>query len=206
MTDVWNTIANMKVLDDSIESFFQVLASEIEKQDCWKFKTSEQVAALATPMDWCWYAIYMRYSLYRIGGGERRVPGDLTVGVELWREVIDQENAWVYAKQPLIYTGFSPKTKNGWWSENMALDYRKVPAQYPGGEIISPTKDAPYLWKWNGEDQNRWSRCKWFFVLPLFSIGSREDVGNEIIAPLRSLLVNNSDSNTAFEGRQAIPF
>ena len=202
---IWNTIANMQALDASLGSFFQVLESEISIQDCWRLHGAEEIACSNTPNNWCYYTSYVRYSLRRIPRGENRQrgPGNLTIGVELWREVDNQENLWEHAKQPLIYAGFSPG--NDYWSDDMALDCRGVPTWYPDGEIHQPTEDDPYLWTWNGEDEDRWSLRNWFFVLPLCSIGRREDIQSEIIAPLRSLLVDNSDPNTVFDGRQAIP-
>ena len=201
---IWNTIANMKALDASLGPFFEVLENEIRSQDCWSYRDSEEIACLSTPNGWCWYTSYVRYSLRQIprGKGRQRGPGNVTVGVELWREVADHENPWKYAKQPLFYIGFSPG--NDWWSDDMALDYRGSPAWYPDGEVTPPTENAPYLWTWNGEDSDRWSLRNWFFVLPLCSIKRREDIENEIIAPLRSLLVNNSDPNEVFDGRRAI--
>lgn len=203
---VWNTITNMKALDISIESFFQAFGSEISNTNCWRLETSIELSTnLRTSNNWCWFAQYMRYTLHRIGirgGDERRVPGNLTVGVELWREVTNQENLWEHAKQPLIYVGYSPR--NDYWSDNMALDCLGSPTWYSDGEIAPPRDNNPYLWTWNGEDNDRWSLRNWFFVLPLCSVGRREDIENEIIVPLRSLLIDNSDRQTAFDGRRAI--
>ncbi len=201
---VWNTIANMWALDASLGSFFQVLENEIANQDCWRLQDSKEFDDLTTPNVWCCYAYYVQYSLRKIpkGEGRNRGPGNLTVGVELWREVVDQENLWEHATQPLIYVGFSPG--NDYWSDDMALDCRGAPKWYTGGEITQPDCNDPYLWKWNGEDEHRWSLRNWFFVLQLCSIECREDIENNIIVPVRSLLVGNDDPNTAFDGRPGI--
>ncbi|MCY4488262.1 MAG: hypothetical protein OXF11_14270 [Deltaproteobacteria bacterium] len=201
---VWNTIANMQALDASLASFFQVIENEISGQDCWGFHNSTEVASLVTPNGWCWYASYMRYSLRRIprGKGRQRGPGNLTVGVELWREVTDQDNLWEHAKQPLIYVGFCPG--NDYWCDDMALDCLGAPTWYPDGEIHPPTEKDPKLWTWNGEDGDRWSLRSWFFVLQLCSIERREDIEKNIVAPLRSLLVDNSDPNTVFFETQVL--
>lgn len=199
---VWNTIANMWTLDVSLSSFFETLESEIASQDCWRYNASEEIAALRTPNQWCWYASYWRYSLRRIQGSERGVPGHLTVGVELWRETAEQECLWVHARQPLIYVGFSPG--NDWWSDDMAVNCLGSPLSYADGQVEPPTENAPYLWTWAGEDEERWNRRNWFFVLLLCSIEHKEDIVNNIVAPLRSLLVTNSDRDAAFGGTQAI--
>ena len=195
---VWNTFANVHALDDSLESFFQVLENAISSQKCWRFRNSEEIASLTTPNGWCYYASYRRYSLLRIprGEGRQRGPGNLTVGVELWREVYDQDNLWEYAKQPLIYVGFSPR--NDYWSDDMALDCLGSPTWYRDEEVRPPTKEDPHLWIWNGEDGVRWSLRSWFFVLQLCSIERREDIESNILAPLHSLLVDNIEPNTAF--------
>lgn len=202
---VWNTITNMGTLDASLGSFFQVLGDEIGAQNCWRLKDVHDEATLATSNEWCYYAYYVRYSLLRIQRGAERYrgPGNLTIGVELWREVTNQENIWEYAKQPLIYVGFSPRRRD-YWSDDMALDFQGAPKWYPDGDVACPTDDAPYLWTWRGEGEDRWSLRDWFFVLPLCSIERREDIQNEIIAPLRSLLHDNYDPNTAFSGRRAL--
>lgn len=202
---VWNTIANMRALDTSLGLFFEVLKSEIGNQDCWELWGSKEDAPSKTPNNWCSYALYMRYSLRKIprGRGRNRGPGDLTVGVELWREVAEQEDLWEQAKQPLIYVGFSPG-KNDWWSDDMALDCRGSPAWHSDEKVVSPTEDTPYLRRWSDNDRGRWSRRSWFFALPLCAIGRREDIETEIMVPLRALLVDNSGPGTAFDGTRAI--
>ena len=202
MIEAWNTIANMKVLDASLTSFFEVIESEIKGQSCWTLNGSERIHDQETPNGWCRYARYMRYSLSKIprGEGRNRGPGHLTVGVELWREVMDERKIWIHAKQPLIYVGFWPKG-NDWWNEWMALDCLGAPTDE---EVVEPTKDAPYLWTYNGRDNSRWSLCDWFFVLRLCSIRCREDVLQEIVIPLRSLLVDDNDLHTAFGTTHAI--
>ena len=201
---VWNTIANMQALDASLGSFFEVTESEIGRQDCWRFRDSDEVECLSTPNGWCSYASYVRYSLLRIPRGERRQrgPGNLTVGVELWREVASQESPWEHAKQPLVYVGFCPG--NDYWSYDMALDPLGESTWYSDSEIAPPEDDDPYLWIWNCDDEDRWSLRRWFFVLQLCSIECREDIEKEIITPIRSLLVDNTDPNIAFDGTQAV--
>ena len=201
---IWNTIANMRALDASLGSFFQVLESEITSQDCWRFHDSEEFDSLTTPNGWCDYTYYVRYSLRKVpkGKGRNRGPANLTIGVELWREVVDQENLWEHAKQPLIYVGFSPG--NDYWSDDMALDCLGSPTWYTDGEIVQPDDDDPYLWTCNGEGEDRWSLRNWFFALPLGAIERREDIENEIISPVRSLLIDNYNPNAAFDRKQAV--
>ena len=122
--------------------------------------------------------------------------------MELWREVAGRETPWEHAKQPLIYVGFSPG--NDYWSDDMALDGLGSPTWYPDGEVDPQTENYPYLWTWNGKDKDRWSLRDWFFVLQLCSIECREDIENEIMAPLRSLLADNGDTNMAFDGKRAL--
>ena len=201
---VWNTVANMQALDASLGSFFEVAESEIRRQDCWRVGECKELTRVRTPNRWCCYTAYARYTLRKIPRGENRNrgPGNLTIGVELWREVANQEDPWEHAKQPLIYVGFSPKSDH--WSDDMALDCLGEPTWYPDSELAPPEDNAPYLWTWNGEEKDRWSLRNWFFVLQLCSIECQEDIANEIIIPVRSLLVDNSDPNIAFDGTQAV--
>ena len=138
---VWNTIANMMTLDASVQSFFRVIEEKINDQDCWRLIGSEEESSSTSANGWCCYAWYIRYPLRRVPHGEEhnRGPANLTVGLELWREVTDQGEAWQYAKQPLVYVGFSPG-KDNYWGEDMACDYRGRPAHE---EVVSPTQGSP---------------------------------------------------------------
>lgn len=203
---VWNTIANMRTLDASIISFFRVLEEQISDQDSWRLGDSEEAASSSFPNGWCRYASYIRYPLRRVpkGEGRNRGPANLTVGVELWREVANQGDVWQYASEPLIYVGFCPE-KSDWWDDGMACDYRGIPVQFADGQIVPPTENTPYLWTWNGENEDdRWSLRNWFFVLEMFSITDRENIQKDIIGPLCSLIVDNADGVVAFEGTTVI--
>ena len=201
---VWNTIANMKTLDASLGSFFQVLEGEIGNQNCWIFDGSESLPNLKSPNGWYRHTAHVRYSLRRIprGEGRKRGPGNLTVSVELWREVSNQDNLWEHAKRPLIYVGFSPR--KDYWSDDMALDCRGSSIWYTDEGIVPPEDNNPYLWTWSGDNEDRWSLRNWFFVLQLCTIERREDIEREIISPVRSLLVDNGDRNSIFHGKQAV--
>ncbi len=203
---VWNTVANMRALDASIVSFFRVLEEQIGDQALWQLGESEEVASSNSPNGWCRYAWYRLYPLRRVPRGEarNRGPANLTVGVELWREVANQENAWQYAKEPLIYVGYCPK-KNDYWGEDMACDYQGIPFQYPDDEVVAPTEGAPYLWTWNGEEEDvRWSLRTWYFILKMFSINSREEIQAQVIRPLKSLIGDNANRDVAFQGSSVI--
>lgn len=203
---VWNTIANMRALDASISSFFRALESKIATQNGWRFLESEEIYCPKTSNGWCYYASYWRYSLRRVprGTNRNRGPGNLTVGVELWRDVVDDRNAWPYAKHPLIYVGFSPYQNDDYcWADDMACDHLGTTPAYPNDEIVPPTENAPYLWTWSGE-KGRWSLRNWFFVLSMFAISDREDIQREIVGPLYSLLVENGNPAEIFQETQVI--
>ena len=203
---VWNTVANMRVLDASIVSFFRALEEQISDQALWQLVDPEEAASSSSPNGWCRNAWYGLYPLRRVprGEGRNRGPANLTVGVELWREVPSQENAWQYAREPLIYVGYCP-ARNDWWHEDMACDYQGIPVHYPSGEVMAPTKGTPYLWTLNGEDVDaRWSLRNWYFILKLFSTHSRDEIRNEIIDPLKSLIGDNASRDVAFQRSSVI--
>ena len=204
MTDVWNTVANMRSIEASLYSLFQILECDLCDQHFGAFQGSSELATKPTPRGWCYYADYRCYRFNNPPQGRTGHPGllgHLTVGVELWRELEDPNDAWLHAQEPLIYVGFAPK--NDWWDERLALDYRGVPVTQYDGTISSPGDETQCLWVWNGEGVRDWRSISWFFALPLFSIASREDVLEEIIGPVGSLLTGSSPID-AFNGRRAI--
>ena len=209
MTDVWNTVDNMWKLGASIGAFFEVLESELGNGKPLMGAGGQSAGRNKyTRRGWCCYTDYRRYGLQRIKPETERYNqcGNLTVGVELWREVNDSADAWHLAKEPLIYVGFTPgTTPENFWGQEMGLDYLGAPL--PSGEVgetVAPTETAPWLWWWDEDNpQTPWDQRNWFFVLRLFDIDSREAAQKEIIDPLGSLLAGNNPS-AAFANRRAI--
>ena len=209
---VWQTIANMRQLDFSLQSFYQILESDLVNQkgplSCTKpIKTYSS----RTEEGWCCYTDFRVYELRRRNPDTRRHKylGRLTVGVELWRDVDGSEpGGWTHAKAPMIYVGFCPEKDH--WPEGMALDCRGRPVGVPeweGGKVVPPTETAPCLWEWvydNDIADGTWDERIWYFALRLFDIDSREAIQTEIMEPLRSLLGDGESSIEAFRNKKAI--
>ena len=210
MSDVWNTIENMRRLDTSISSFFDVLEEELENEGPLIGTDPNNAGTEYTDKGWCCYAEYRRYRLKKMAPntGKYRIFGNLTVGVELWREVDEPSAAWCHAREPLIYVGFTPgRDSDNYWDQAMALDYRGSPL--PAGEgdrTVEPTEMVPWLWLWEGDEseEERWDRRNWFFMLRLFDINSKEALQLEIIEPLENLLADGLSPYQAFRSRKAI--
>ena len=210
MTDVWNTIENMRRLETSVNSFFEVLEREVESQGPLTGTEPNDAGGKYTDKGWCYLAEYRRYRLKwpAPDTGRSRFFGNLTVGVELWRKIDKPSDAWCYARESLIYVGFSPgSSPNNYWDKEMALDYRGTPLpSMEGDQIVEPTERAPWLWLWGGDnpEEQRWDKRNWFFVLRLFDIDSTEAVLFEIIEPLRNLLVDKCPSREALANRKSV--
>ena len=210
MTDVWNTIENMRRLEVSVNSFFEVLERELENQGPLTGTESKGAGEKDTDKGWCYYAEYRRYRLKwpALDTGRSRFFGNLSVGVELWREIDEPSDAWCHAREPLIYVGFTPgRSPNNYWDQEMALDYRGSPLPaVEGGQTLKPTETTPWLWLWEGDDseEKRWDQRNWFFALRLFDIDSTEAVQFEIIEPLENLLVDKLPPQQSFTNRKAI--
>lgn len=210
MTDVWNTIENMRRLDASVNSFFEVLEGELENEGPLTGTDAKNAGSKYTDKGWCYYAEYRRYRLKRPtpDTGRSKFFGNLTVGVELWREVDEPSAAWCHAREPLIYVGFTPgRSPNNYWNEEMALDYHGSPLPaIEGDQTVEPTETAPWLWLWDGDnsEEETWDQRNWFFVLRLFDIDSTEALQLQIIEQLRNLLVDKLSPQQAFSNRKAI--
>ena len=210
MTDIWNTVENMRQIEASLCSFFEVLEHELERQGPLTGSESKIAGEKRTDKGWCYYAEYRRYRLKRPAPdtGRSRFFGNLTVGIELWREIDEPSDAWCHAREPLIYVGFTPGSgPNNYWDQQMALDYRGSPLPaMKGDQTVEPIEEAPWLWLWEGDDseEKRWDQRSWFFVLRLFDIDSTKAVQLQILEPLRSLLVDRLRPQNAFANTTAV--
>ncbi len=207
MTEVWNTVDNMRKLGASIHSFFQVLEDELQNEASLNGTAQSGWGSKTIGHGWCYNTEYRPYLLKNNDSVARQSGpmGMLTVRVELWREVDDRSLTWHHAKEPLIYIGFAPNVED-YWRTGMSLDYRGLPSPMPdGSEVSPPTQTSPCLWLWcNDPDENSWDKRNWFFVVRLFDIDSRQTIEREIINPVRSLLVEGKDPDVAFDGKKAI--
>lgn len=207
MTEVWNTIDNMRKLGTSIHSFFQVLEEVLQSEGPLNGTPQSGWGSKTIGHGWCYNTEFRPYLLNNANPVAKRSGplGCLTVRVELWREVDDYSLTWPHAKEPLIYTGFAPDVEDHWKSE-MALDCRGLPSPMSNGsEVCAPTQTSPCLWSWRGDpEENSWSKRNWYFVVRLFDIDSRQSIEREIIGPVRSLLLEGKDPDAAFEGKRAI--
>ena len=207
MTDVWNTIENMRKLGASIHAFFQVLEDKLQNEESLNGVAQSGWGSKTIGHGWCYNTEFRPYLIKNTNpvAGPSGPLGCLTVRVELWREVEDCSLAWHLAKEPLIYIGFAPDVEDYWRTE-MALDYRGFPSRMPdGSEVSPPTQTSPCLWSWcDDPEKNSWDKRTWYFVIRLFDIDSRQTVEREIISPVRSLLVEGKNPGIAFDGKKAI--
>ena len=195
MTVVWQTIQNVRELGSSINRFWPALCTEFSR-DCNRIYIADEMDGGGEDTACRWARIY-QYGVYRLkekrpnGRGRDRNPGALTIGVELWRDVCG-ETEWSRAHDPFIYVGFSPDHKDPWYG--MKLDqHGKCIDGFGSGRVLSTEQSRP-LWTWVDEQENLeaavlkgWNDRSWFFVLPLFSICSPENIRTEIVTPIQRL-------------------
>lgn len=104
---IWQTIQNMRKMGFSINAFWPALCTEFSR-DCNRIYIAKQVYGESDYTDCEWAYIYENrvYTLKKRRqnrSGRDSFHGNLTVGVELWREV-DDEPQWPHAHDPFIYT------------------------------------------------------------------------------------------------------
>ena len=194
---VWRTVENMRQIGDSIESFFSVLELEIKGIEYIHDVSDNTPRDPGTTVgyDWCYASDLRVYGLKK--QSPRRGPkpslGVLTVRVELWREIDDDDSRrWRHAKEPLVLVGFDPNENDPWDKVLLCLDQFGNPKK-DKLDGIRVMEGAPWLWAWEGDAV--WSERSWFFVVPLSDIRSREDIGTHIVGPVKNLLADESPSN-----------
>lgn len=212
MTVVWQTIENMKELGTSISRFWTALCTEFSGDRNQIYIADEMNGE--TESTACGWACIYESGIYRLRErrpnvrGQDPICGALTVGVELWREV-DDETEWRYAHKPFIYVGFSPDLDDPWKKGHMRLDLHGKFAGDLGQVHVLHTKQFRPLWMCVDEGENleedelNLRERSWFFVLPLFSICSPEDIHTEIVEPIQRLF-NGCRPAEAFRGTNAI--
>ena len=206
---VWTTIENMRKLDCSVHSFFEILERRLFSEDLRQIKfTYWRSESRSTRNGWCYFAEYNHYFLRKMNQNTGRFnnAGVLTVAIELCRE-IDPCSEWKHAREPLIYVGFHHtrnRKPNDYWSyDYMALSSFGEPFEREG--ILPPNEERPALWIWDDGNANReWDMRSWFFALQMFDIDTPNAVDHEIIHPLNRLLIDNSDAQQVFAERKAL--
>ena len=209
-TIVWQTIENMRHLGLAVNSFYSVLGKKLEESFT-KCKPLDSETEELIQGEWCCFSTCRSYTLNILKPKNKiKQPCPLSVRTELWREVDHTGNSdWKHAKTPLIYIGFSPDKGDPWVEEYLKLDMWGSPTMYEvdDGKIVEPTTDGNlWLWEWQSEynDNNKWSERSWFFAIPLLDISSATDIQEQILDPLKSLLLNNKSPENSFEGKKAI--
>ena len=212
-TNVWQNLENMRKLGTAVNSFYSVLGKKLEESFT-KGKPIDVEEEELTEGDWCCFATCWVYTLKitKPNGSKQACP--LSVRTELWREINNDKSDWEHAKSPLIYIGFDPdlpKKGNAWGNDYLKLNEWGQPVHNDEDcEIVEPAPNKnPYLWEWPSEDkanksENSWSERSWFFVVPLFDINSTNDIQEQILDPLKSLLVDNKSPEDAFRDSKAI--
>lgn len=209
---IWQTIQNMRELGSSINAFWPALRTEFSKE-CNRVYIADQPHGEEEYTACGWASIYEN-RIYKLK--ERRqnrkgrdpFHGNLTVAVELWREVGD-ETQWEHAHKPFIYVGFDPMRGSNWTKANMKLDqHGRFRGALESGHVSSVGENQP-LWVYVDEeileeDEWLWKKRSWFFVLPLFSICSPTDIRTAIVTPIRRLF-NGDGPAEAFADTEAIP-
>ena len=193
---VWQSIENMRRLEPSLNSLWTVMVEQLREG---KFFASVEQKSKGegdeiTEYGWCYYSECVIYSLKkrRAKTGPPGFFGELSVRIELWREVEEESSSvWSYSKSPLIYVGFTRTRGDAWNQEHMYLDQHGCPAQ---DDNIRIPEDAPWLCEYrigNGDGED-WNTRSWFFAIPLGAINLREDVQKHIVAPVKALLDGTS--------------
>ena len=209
---VWQTIYNMKELGTSINRFWPALCTEFTR-DCNQIYIADYIDGEVEDTACGWARIY-ESGIYRLRESRPNVRGQdpalgaLTVGVELWREV-DDRSEWCYARESLIYIGFSPDQDDTWKKTEKLDQHGKFRGALEIGHVLSFEENQP-LWVYyvdkgaREEEENEWRERSWFFVLPLFSIRSPADIRTEIVTPIQRLFDGGGPAEV-FHGTNAIP-
>lgn len=212
---VWKTVQNMKELGTSIDRFWHALRTEFSR-NCNQIYIADVVNGESEDTACGWACIY-ESEIYELRERRPNVPGQdpifgaLTIGVELWRDVCG-ETEWSCAHDPFIYVGFCLDHKDPW--RKMKLNqYGKCIGDFGSGRVLPTGRSWP-LWMWVGEQEDLedaveaavsegWNQRSWFFVLPLFSIHSPDNIRTEIVTPIQGLF-NGDCPAEIFAGRNAI--
>ena len=159
---VWQTIQNMKKLGSSINRFWSALRTEFSR-DCNQIYIADDINREEENTACGWACIY-ESGVYVLKRRQENVPGrdpkcgELTIGVELWREVDDNPD-WVHAREPLIYIGFTPSNNdNDYWTKtDMRLDqHGEFIGELENGGICRPTEQDRRLWEYvHTEEENQ---------------------------------------------------